>query len=475
MANHEAHWGEGLFLRPHHFQMAERHLQESIRIAENWNVGYAYGLRKIEYETEALTNWRVSLTACHIRLHDGSHVRFPEDASLAPVPIPKDAFNNTEQRTTVYLALPRLQMGQRNASTGPGGECRYVVDSMEVEDENAPGNPQQIGIRRLNVRLIVGGSEDVSGYDALPVMRLRLGATADAPPEIDPEYIPPLLACDAWPPLQQLVNEIHDYLNAGSERLAQRMSDHGVSFESGGRTDLELILKLQTINASLGALAQISYARGVHPFLTYVELCRIVGLGAVFLRDHRVPALPRYDHDDLGTCFRAIKRLLIPKDVAPSYVKRPFVGDGLQLRVRLERAWLEAGWSFYIGVNSNLSFSEVQSLLDKSSRAFIDFKMAASEEVDSIYQGAKSGVHFTPEPDPPKIFPHANWSYFRVDRDSEPWKRVEDTLNLAIRINELLVAGKIDREEKLALRHKTTGKTIGISFAIFAMATKPAS
>lgn len=473
MANNEIHWGEGLFLRPHHFQLAQRHLQNSLRLAENWNVGYPYGVRKIEIDEEALGNWRLSISTCHVRLHDGSHIRCPEDASLAPISIPREPFAKQDARVPVHLAVPRLQMGLSNASANPSDDCRYGVHLMEVEDENAPGNSQQIEIRRPNARLIVGNSEEVAGYDALPLLRLRLGAVADAPPEIDTDYIPPVLACDGWPMLQQLITEIYDYLSASAERLAQRMTDHGVSFESGGRADLELILKLQTINASLGCLAQLSFARGVHPFAAYCELCRIVGLGAIFQRDRRIPTIPQYDHDDLGTCFRAIKRLLIPKDAAPSYVKRPFIGEGLQLRVRLERAWLESGWSFHVGVHSNLSFSEVQSLLDVQSRAFIDFKMGASEDVDAIYRSAKYGVLFTPEPDAPKIFPHANWSYFRVDRNSEPWKRVEETLNLAVRVNELLVMGKIDQEEKLTLRHPTTGTPISLSFAIFAMPTRP--
>ena len=154
------------------------------------------------------------------------------------------------ERALVHLVLPRLQMGLRNVTAGDEATCRYVVDVVETEDENAPGNPQRIEIRRPQVRLIIGKKEEVAGYDALPIVRLRLGSAADAFPEIDPDYIPPILACDAWPLLKQLITGIYDYLGA-SEREAQQMIDHGVSFESGGRTDLELILKLQTINASL--------------------------------------------------------------------------------------------------------------------------------------------------------------------------------------------------------------------------------
>ncbi len=466
MVTHAIHWGEGLFLSPQHFQTAERRTGESIQLSENWNVGYPYGLRLIEIDRDALTNWRVSLSAVHIRLLDGTHLRFPEDAILDPLEIAREAFSREDQRAMVHLGLPRLRLGRGNSDVNVSVEKRWRVESIEMEDENQAGNAQHIDIRWPNVQLILG-DQQIAGYDSLPLMRLRLGTTAEAPPEVDTDYIPPLLACDAWPYLhQQIITRIFDQLSGTADRLARQMIDRGVAFESGHREDLERIVKLHAINTSLGYLSQLVVLRGVHPAVAYAELSRVVGLLAIFRPERRMPLLPPYDHDDLANCFRAIQQALdISEDQRRTYVKRDFTGAGQQMQVRLEREWLGAAWSFYIGVRSKLSFSQVDQLLMRQ----LDMKVGSSEEVDTIYKFARAGAHLVPVADAPRDFPQNGWTYWRVDRSSEAWKAVEHTLNLGIRFNERQVEGAIDGQQTVQVRSGTDGKLIGLAFSLFAM------
>ena len=48
------HWHEGLFLRPHHFQVLDRRVQEILRLSEEWNQGYAYGIHQITVDEARL-------------------------------------------------------------------------------------------------------------------------------------------------------------------------------------------------------------------------------------------------------------------------------------------------------------------------------------------------------------------------------------------------------------------------------------
>ena len=466
MANHFIHWSEGLLLRPHHFQVAERKLREEIQLAEGWNVGYPYGLRKIDLDQDALANWRVSLRTCHARFRDGTHLRFPEDASLAPLTLPREAFRNPQDRVLVHLAVPRLQMGRRNADIAAGENIvRWIVESQEIEDENQAGNEETLEVRWLNAKLLLG-TDDLSGYETVPLVRLRLGATAEAPPEIDPDYIPPILGCDAWPILQdQILGNIYDQLGSAADKLARQMIDRGVAFESGHREDLERIHKLIALNMALGYLTNLPFVRGLHPLPVYMELCRIVGLLAVFQPERRMPEVPRYDHDDLGPCFYAVRRLLaVGPEERRMYVKRPFVGAGLQMQVRLDREWLGPTWAFYIGVESRLPFHEIDRLLMRD----LDLKVGSSEEVDTIYRRRRAGVRLTAEPEPPRDFPGTNWTYWKVDRGSDAWEAVEHTLNLGIRFNEKQVVGQIDGEQKVQMKGED-GDLIGLTFALYAI------
>ncbi len=470
MNDHSVHWSEGLFISPQHFQLAERRLREEIGLAQQWHVGYAYGLRSIDIDREALSNWRVSVRTAHARLRDGTVVRFPEDSTLSPLDIPKATFRGSQDRVLVYLAVPRLQLGRKNADMSRSDSVsRYSIDNQEVEDENQTGNPIVVDVRWLNARLLLG-EDELAGYEALPIMRLRLGAVAEAPPEIDPEYIPPILACDAWQYLQdRILGNITDQLGSLADQLASNMCDRGVAFESGHKEDLERIFKLHALNVALGYLVNLPLVRGVHPLTSYMELCRIVGMVAILLPERRMPKVPIYDHDDLGTCFHAVRRLLEGGPKPPvSYIKRPFVGSGLQLQVRMDREWLSPDWAFYMGVESRLSFNEVDRLLNDR----LDLKVGSGDVVENIYRGGKGGVKLRPEAQPPRDFPGAGWTYWKMDRGSEAWQAVEKMLTIGIRFNEKQVVGGIDGEQTIQIRNDQN-QLVALSFALYAMPQTP--
>lgn len=463
MVHHAVHWAEGLFLRPHHFQAVERNLREEIQLSQDWLSSYAYGLRKIEIDEDALANWRVVLRSCHIRLRDGSHIRFPEDADLAPLELPKDAFSQ-QDRIMVHLGVPRMRVGHQNVSADADEKsCRFCVVSQEMEDENQAGNAQTLDVRWPNVRLILG-SEELSGYESLPIVRLCRGTMAEAPPEIDPEYIPPVLACDAWPVLHnQIIDAICHQIGGRVESLTRQMFDRGVAFESGHKEDLEIIFQLYALNTAWGYLWNLPHVTGIHPLVAYMELCRVVGMLAIFQPERRMPEVPHYDHDDLGKCFYAVKRFIEQREPEKGPVKRLFVGAGLQLQVRLEREWLEPSWAFFVGVQSKLSYNDVVKLL----RGELNMKVGSSRQVDVTFLKGQAGVRLDPEPEPPRSLPGKDWVFWKLDRKSHAWKDVEETLNLGIRINDEQIEGRIDGAQEIRIK-TNDGRQVKMTFALFA-------
>ncbi len=465
MVNHAVHWSEGLFLQPHHFQSAERRLRDEIQHSENWYEGYAYGLRKIEIDEEALKNWRIALRVCQARFQDGSHVQIPEDANLHPIALPKNAFDK-QDRVMVYLGISRLRLGRKNADpTGTDPNCRYLVESVEIEDENDPGNPQSLQVRWPNVKLLIGG-EDLAGYETLPIMRLRRGPMAESPVELDHDYIPPILACDAWNILQnEIIGEIYNLVSSRMDRLAAKVIDRGIAFESGHREDLENIFKLHSLNSAVGLLFNLPFVRGVHPLVAYMELCRIVGMLSIFRPERKMPEVPRYDHDDLGKCFYAVHRFIQESDDGgPQPIKRPFIGAGLQLQVKLEREWLSPGWEFFIGVDSKLGFDQIVKLMDGE----LNMKVGSTRLVDKLFTDGKGGVGLIPEREAPRVLPGKTWTYWRVNRASGAWKDADDTLHLGVRINDRQIEGRIEGEQSIRVR-TDRGQEVVMSFALFAI------
>ena len=56
MGSNSLLWGEGLFLRPHHFQRMESQFHESLKLAESWATPNCYGIHRIQIEPDALEN-----------------------------------------------------------------------------------------------------------------------------------------------------------------------------------------------------------------------------------------------------------------------------------------------------------------------------------------------------------------------------------------------------------------------------------
>ena len=105
MRNLPVHWSEGMFLLPHHFQVAERYWTETLQTSEHWDHQYNYGIRQLEISLDALANYQVQLNLCHARMKDGTLIAL--DAG-APADIPaycrmtKNQLEHTDPATCSY-------------------------------------------------------------------------------------------------------------------------------------------------------------------------------------------------------------------------------------------------------------------------------------------------------------------------------------------------------------------------------------
>lgn len=462
------HWHEGMFLRPHHFQTAQRYGAHLANLSEKWDLHYNWGLRAVEIDVDALANFRLVVRSLQARLRDGTLINVPDDGILDAIDL-KPPFEQ-QRSLTVYLGVPAASLGKANVSdNGTAEGVRYRVDTQPLEDENTGVNPQEIHVRLLNVKLLLS-TEDHSGYEILEVARLGKADKAEATPELDLSYIPPVLACDGWKPLGTgILEQVYDRIGKKITLLADQVVSRGISFDSLAQGDPLIFAQLRELNEAYAVLGIVVFAQGVHPLGAYVELCRLVGQLAIFGEKRRPPELPRYDHDDLGGCFYAVKRYiddLLSELREPEYEQRPFIGAGLRMQVTLEPKWLEPAYGMYVGVQSPLTAEECIRLLTKPGQ--LDMKIGSSDRVDLIYQHGHAGLRFAYSPRPPRALPTVpGLIYFEVSRASQPeeWQNVQRSLTLAIRLNENRVAGNIQGQQMLTIR--TGGQTTMLEFTLY--------
>lgn len=462
MAIRPVHWSEGMFLRPHHLQAADACAREALRLSEDWYHPFNWGYRRIELDRDAVSNFAMTLPACEARFKDGTKLVVPEDTTIDPVELHETMAKDSS--VMVYLAVPTVRPGRANVAESPAGDGpRYWIETIEREDENTGGDEQSIEVRRTQARLLLSG-QDHTGYETLPLCRIERSTQTGSPPQVDPAFVPPLLALDSWPMLWRAVQSLHQQIGARITQFAEQMADRDISFESQSPGDAERMVKLAVLNAAYSYFESFAFTPGLHPLTTYGELCRLVGQLAIFSEERRPPSLLGYDHEDISGCFyNAIKYIQRYLDILPprAFEKRYFERVGERLEAALDQRWLSPAKALFLGVETELNEQECQQLLGA-----MDMKMGSGSQVEHIFRRALGGLTLTPVARPPQPLPvKTGIVYYQVTREPVFWRDVEDSCTLALRMN--LSHAAFESNRILSITPVGRNKPSNLQFALF--------
>lgn len=485
MRNPQVHWFEGLFLRPHHFQANDRYWAETLQTSHQWDSPYHYGIQAIEFSKEALGNFRFQVSVLKARMPDGAIIDLdfgqePDEVDLKDpindamqIAAPLEEAFASEAIVRVFLGIPKLRMGRANVSqNGDASAQRYVNSLASMQDESQGGNDQSIEFRWLNARLLLS-TQDTSGYDLLPIAQIKRAGEGEASPQLDPTYIPPVLAISSWTGLgRDLIRALYDIIGQKIEVMGQQVINREMRLDRPG--DAERILMLNELNAAYATLGVMTAAQGVHPLTAYVELARLVGRLSIFGPDRRTAEVPAYDHEDLYRVFHTIKlriEELISSVRDYEYQQRYFTGVGMGMQVSLESEWFHSDWQWVIGVNKGgLTHQECLNLLSPGQ---LDWKLASSREVEMRFKNRMEGLELVPVDRPIRALPASNdWIYFDLRSGSQGWADVQETQTLAMRLKDSLIVNRDRLQGKRQLVVLHDGKPTELEFALFAIPTQ---
>jgi len=473
MRHLQVNWHEGLFLRPHHLQATERHLHELIGQGALSDHPLHYGFQQLKISESSIQNYRIEIEEMRARLRDGTLVEVGLGGGLT---IERDRLVRALDRAEsvqVLLAVPHLRPGQRNVgSSEDGGSVRYREQLATLTNESEGGDDQTISLKSLNVRLLLS-SEDNSGFETLPITRIRRSGEGETPPQMDRSYIPPVVALDVHPELQNgLVRMAFDMIGRKSEVLSLQIRNRGISLDAQNPGDLERILMLGELNRVSAVLRVMAFSRGVHPLWAYTELCGAVGALSLFGKERRLEDLPAYDHENLGPIFReVIERLrsLVESVRELDFQKRSFVGVGQRLRVTLEPQWFHSNWQWFVGVNKGELTG--QQCLELLSPGHLDWKLGSERMVETLFRQRAEGLSLVPLERLVRSLPaHPDWQYFEVPRNDRPaWRDVLDTQTLALMLRDSLILNRDRLQGQQNLEINFGGRRISLQFALFAV------
>lgn len=395
-------WGEGLFLRPQHFQRQDAYHEGRLAQAMRTLHPYAWGVRELRVDSAGLSTGVLRLDALSLVFPDGEFYCAPGDDALPP-PLSLASVPAQQTEVVVHAAIAPLHRQPGNADIGADAEAtlaHYRRHAEEAADLFTQAAPAELQLLQRQVRL-VPGHEPLAHLVTVPVIRLRRHAAGAF--EVDPRFMAPSACIQAAPALDAMLRRLLDMLQAKVDALYghhREPSRHVIEFRSGDTASFWL---LHTASAACASLRHLRQHPGLHPERLFERLLELAGALMTFSKGHSLADLPMYDHRDPETGFirlEAVLRDLLETVISTRYFAIALTEAKPSFHVgRLDSEQLSASTSLILGVAAAMPAAELLEAVP------MRFKAGAPDDVDKMVLSATSGVRLVPMPQVPAAIP----------------------------------------------------------------------
>lgn len=402
-------WGEGLFLRPQHFQQQDAYHEWRLAEASRSLHPYAWGARRVKVDLNGLQSGVLRLDELALVFPDGEFYAAPGEDELPP-PLNLAALPAELVELTVHAAVAPLRAQSHNAAlddASDDGSVHYRRHAEAMADRFTQAAKAEVALLRRSVRLL-GEHQPHDHLVTLPVCRLRRNAAGSF--EVDTRFMPPSLSLQAAPALLAMLRRLIDMLQAKVDALYgfhREPSKHVIEFRSG---DVASFWLLHTASAACATLMHYRHHPRLHPERLYEQLLGLAGGLMTFSRSHLLADLPAYNHTKPTDCFSRLEEIvreLLETVISTRYFAialsepRPGVHLG-----RLDSESITPGTALYLGVSAAMSAAELVDAVP------LRFKVGAPDDVDKLVLSAMSGVRLTHAAQVPAAIPVRPGAYY---------------------------------------------------------------
>jgi type VI secretion system protein ImpJ len=410
-------WGEGLFLRPQHFQMQDQYHEQRLSEALKILHPYAFGVRLITIDPILLTSGLLSLAEANVIWPDGESYLAPE-RDVLPNPIQLDV-NTLPDQFTVHLAIPILRVGNSNINAiEQSRPARFVSKHTMVDDlmSNAEASEitvlQRLGRLILDCQQLDGDDSTLDGMISLPIAKLR--RTTAGVFELDTTFVPPVISIGGSLTMMTLLRRLMGVMQAKITTLYGHHREPGqdvVEFRSG---DIASFWLLHTLSSSHATLSHLIQNNGLHPERLHQELLRMAGGLMTFAKSYTLDDLPAYVHYSPMSGFVLLDQII--RSLLDTVISSKFLA--IPLRESRPSYWLgslesekvDRGTRLYIAVSSAMPAHELVTSVP------IRFKVGAPDDVEKRVLAALPAVALTHVAQVPSAIPiRLGSSYFALE------------------------------------------------------------
>ena len=424
-------WAEGMFLRPHHLQTAERYREEALQREIQRLQPFFYGLQSLDVAPDQLENFVFEIRDVSLKLKDGTALSSDSTLRLSPRSF-KNELDKASGRMRVFVGVPVMRETAPNTfapGEGPAGvDRRYIAENAEVLDENSGTNPQPVGVRRCNGKLFFG-AESQEGYECLEVAVVERSGSGRNFPVLSREFIPSLTELGGSRTIQALCDGVTNRIEAKHRLLLTDVSQGRLTIQSEGTSGWQTIIKLQILGSFLFLFQQLTRIPRIHPFAVYTEFARLAGELSIF-DDGKIPVkIPVYDHEKLGPCFHETCRVieaLLEKIVASRFVKVDFVLRDDLLVADLLEEWLAAQTEVFLAIEAEMEEKDLRGRI-------VTMKLGTVRDIPILRQRRLFGLDLELLKRTPAGLPQReDYFYFKIEKEGPYWANVVRDRNVAL-------------------------------------------
>lgn len=429
-------WGEGMFLRPQHFQQQALFNDTCLAQAMNLSRAYPWGASKIQLDEDALRGGLLRLNTLGIVFQDGTFIEAP---NAEPLPEARN-LNDIPQagtETLVYACLPALNAYGGNSAENAAEAARtprFLVERASIVDLYTNALEAEVSALRANVRLLVA-QENRDGHHSIPVARICKNASGIW--TNDTGFVPPIVEIAGNQHIAVMARRLLDIMLVKSQALAATHRERVKSVVEYGTSDIASFWLLHTVNRTFPLLNHYAVTP-THPETLYTLFAQLCGELITFSSTRTLNDIPPYNHENLSEVFDQLDTLireLLETVVSNRYAIIPLINTKPSFFVgRLDSERLVENVDYYLSVSSEMPTTEI------IERVPTKLKIGSPDDVEKILNSALPGVRLAHVSQTPAALPvRVGNHYFALEPQGQIFERMQKARSICIYVPQALL------------------------------------
>lgn len=422
-------WGEGLFLRPQHFQQQDQYHEARLHEIAGALHPYAWGVGSLKLDHDALANDTLRLSELSLIFQDGEIAKAPEMDDL-PEPINLGGIPLTQKTITYFAALPSVKnfggnlspLGQSSNST------RYAQANRETPDLFTQAAKAEVSYLKKTVRL-VSELEPRESYVSFALLRLRRISTGGF--EVDPSFIPASLSIRSAPVLFAQLRRLLDALQAKVNALYGHHREPSKNIIESRSGDISSFWLLHTASSAFASLTHYFHHPALHPERLYGQLLGLAGALMAYSKNYSLADLPAYAHQDPAPGFAKLDSII--RELLDTVISTKYFSIALsEIKPSYYHGLLDSGkindkTVFYLAIGAGLPAIELVESVP------IRFKIGAPDDVEKFVLSAMPGIKLVHAAQVPGALPmRPDTYYFALENKGSFYERMLRAQSISI-------------------------------------------